>query len=436
MKKSVLLILCVALFLLAVGGGFAFLFFSPRGVLRSDTPEAVMQSYMDSMDAEKWRAEYCRCCAPAVTAFEDAETVAGHIFDSMQPGSFTFREDIAGDGKIEYIIARGDCDFLRVCTEYSAGHWQLPQAISASSLVGTPRSLSVTVPEGSTVTVNGMAVLPEYIEDDSVLYDDMTSLELRFSQYPRRVRYRIDGLFENAAVDAQREGGLVLLSGGMMEWEYTLPEGGCHTFHITAPADAIVTVNGTELTEADAVASTTMPVPIDIPESALPFLPSYRVYTAGGLYSVPEISAALSDGSVLSPAVNEEGRVFFALPGENPTDEECDKRVKDFIACLLHYGAGHTLQYSPYGYLTSDSELLNYCSRAVNSLYWVVGVTLAIQDITVYDYIPLGDDAFLCQAHAEFSTQTKFQTKDLSQDYQMVWLREGTLWKIYDLAFI
>ena len=42
MKKVGLVILCVLLFLAAVGGGTTYMLLTPRGVLRTDSPVAVL----------------------------------------------------------------------------------------------------------------------------------------------------------------------------------------------------------------------------------------------------------------------------------------------------------------------------------------------------------------------------------------------------------
>ena len=49
MKRAGLFLVCFLLFALIVGGCGAYLYFTPRGVLRPDGPDAVMQELMDGM---------------------------------------------------------------------------------------------------------------------------------------------------------------------------------------------------------------------------------------------------------------------------------------------------------------------------------------------------------------------------------------------------
>ena len=92
MKKLGLFFLCLLLFLAVVGGCGAYLYLTPRGILRPDGPDAVMQSVMDGMDRSKWRQEYLRLCPAEVSEFEDAEKITADIFDAaVGDAAFAFR---------------------------------------------------------------------------------------------------------------------------------------------------------------------------------------------------------------------------------------------------------------------------------------------------------------------------------------------------------
>ena len=205
MKKGILIALCVLLFFAAVGGGLAYLLLTPRGNLRSDSPDAVMAGMLEDLDRDSLRGEFARLCAPEVSEFEDAETVAGHLFDAAAAdGSFAFRpvpgtEDSRSQ---DYIISCGDADLLTAKLSYSDGGWSgTIQGLDA--LGGVSRTLEITVPEGSAVSLNGKPVGEEYISQRDLLYPDMTELELRFESYPTLVRYEIGGIYETAELSAQ-----------------------------------------------------------------------------------------------------------------------------------------------------------------------------------------------------------------------------------------
>lgn len=436
MKKWTLVLLCTLLAALILGSGAVWLLLTPRGLLRSDRPEDVMQSAVGSMRREDWRSEYIRQRSVAVSEFEDAGQVTGDIFDAAVPGdTFTFRlaED-GGDERQEYIVSGGDIELFRAVLTYSARRWNM--ALTAlDSLSADTRTLSITVPEGTALTLNGKTVGESYIAERDIPCPDMTDLELRFAVHPTLVRYEIDGIYEAVELTASREGGLCELYADGTQWSYTLPEGGQYAFCVKAPSEAVITVNGTVLEERDVTATSIYPTRLDLPEALQSSLPGYRIYTAGGLYTKPEISAVLPDGTALVPEVGEDGSIAYTSPPSDTLRESAHARVEDFLRALCEYGAGHTARYAPNAYVAQGSPLTNYISRASGSLYWTQGVATSYDEITSSDYIPLGDDAFLCQGHVKCSTKTRYQSVSFDLNYDMLWIRQGNNWSIQDLAF-
>ena len=437
MKKWALVLLCLLLAALFIGGGAAWLLLTPRGLLRSDKPEDVMQSLMDSTDRQGWRKEYVRLCPAETGEFENAEKVTGDIFDAaVSSDSFSFRPagDTQSDEEQDYIVSGGKTDFLLAHLRYTDRHWRVTLE-GLHTLSAPRRTLSVTVPEGTALTLNGKSVGEKYIAERDLLYPDMTELEKRFASYPTLVRYEIGGIFEPVTLEAQREGGLIELYADGTEWRYTLPEGGQYVFSVKAPAEAVVTVNGTQLTDNDLTATSIYPTGLDVPEALLSSLPAYRIYAAGGLYTEPVISAALPDGTALVPETAEDGSIAYTLPPSDALREAHHGRVEEFLRALCEYGAGHTARYAPNAYVAQGSALTNYITRASGSLYWTVGVATSYDEISSSDYVPLGDDAFLCHGHVACSTRTRYQTVNFDLHYDMLWILQGNRWMIQDLAF-
>ena len=92
MKKWALALLCVLLAASVLCGGAAWMMLSPRGMLRDDKPEDVMQNAMDSMSRADWRDLYLSECSVDTGEFEDPAKVTGDIFDAAVPGDdFSFR---------------------------------------------------------------------------------------------------------------------------------------------------------------------------------------------------------------------------------------------------------------------------------------------------------------------------------------------------------
>ena len=439
MKKIALVFLCLLLFAAIVGGGFAYMYLTPRGVLRPDGPDQVMQAALDGMDREQWRDEYVRLCAPAVSEFEDAASVAGDIFDAAVMGdAFSFRPVPGSESETsqDYIISGGGADLLLARAAYDEGHWSVSYEGLNTLHAGT-RSLTITVPEGTALTLNGKAVDERYITDGDVLYPDMSDLEMRFDSWPHLVRYGIDGIYEEVELTADREGGVTLLYEDGSTWSYTVPDAAGYAFSVMAPGEARVTVNGAQLETGNVSAVSSYVTKLTIPGELQGALPSYSIYAAGGLYTpVKEIRAVMPDGTDLVGETLDDGSVSFPLPGSQPLYESCHTRVEEFMKALCEYGAGHTARFYPGAYVVGGSDFQRYLQNAVSSLYWTVGVTTSYGEISSGDYIPLGDGAFLCKGHVECTTTTRYQKVDLNMNYEMLWVNNNGTWLLQDLAFL
>lgn len=155
------------------------------------------------------------------------------------------------------------------------------------------RTLTVTVPEGSAVSVNGIALGEEYITDSHVPYTGISELETQFDTCPYRVTYTVPGIYETAQVDVSREAGVLLLYSDGTRFDYTVPDAGTHAFRVTAPQEATVTAGGAPLSDAQAVSFAPLSTHVDVPDELAGALPVYTVYAAGGLYSDPAFTATL-----------------------------------------------------------------------------------------------------------------------------------------------
>ena len=438
MKKTVLVILCAALFLAGAGGGAAYMLLTPRGALRSDGPDEVMQSTLDSMDRAALREEYVRLCPAETTEFEDAAAVAGHIFDTAVPGGpFTFRsvEGSESDTAEDYIISAGETDILGAHLSYAGGRWHM-EFMPLGSVSAAARILSVTVPEGTALLLNGRPVDEKYIAERDLPYPDMSELELRFDSYPRLVRFNIPGIYEDVTLEAQREGGVTELYSDGTTWEFTLPDAGGCSMSVTAPGEALVTVNGAKLQPGDITAVSSYMTRLDVPGELQGYLPSYSIYAAGGLYTEPVVSAVMPDGTILTPETDENGAISFPLPGSEALNAVCHERVEAFLKALCEYGAGHTAKYAPGAYVVAGTAFNKYLQNAIDSLHWTVGVTTAYSDIHTWDYVALGDRGFICKGHVSCTTTTRYQTVDLNMDFEMLWVSANGTWMLQDLAFL
>ena len=230
MKRSTLLLICLLVFVALVGGAAAWMYFSPGGALAPVTAEDAVQELLDTTDTAEWRAKYVSLCAPETSVFENAETVAGDLFDAAVQGQkFSFRLDSENTSRNApvYILSAGDADLLRLNAAYDKASraWKVEPA-PLGALHAEARTLTITVPEGSAVSVNGIALGEEYITDSHVPYTGISELETQFDTCPYRVTYTVPGLYEAAQVDVSREAGVLLLYSDGTRFDYTVPDAG------------------------------------------------------------------------------------------------------------------------------------------------------------------------------------------------------------------
>lgn len=440
MKRSTLLLLCLLVFVLLVGGAAAWMYFSPAGALAPVSAEDAVQEVLDTTDTAEWRAKYVSLCAPETSAFESAETVAGDLFDAAVQGQrLSFRPDSENTSRLApvYILSAGENDLLTLTASYDKASrtWKVDEA-PLKVLQAEARTLAITVPEGSVVSVNGTALSEEYITDSRVPYTGISELETQFDTCPYRMTYTVPGIYEAVQVDVSREAGVLLLYSDGTRFDYTVPDAGTHAFRVTAPQEAAVTAGGALLTDAQAVSFAPLSTHVDIPDELAGALPVYTVYAAGGLYSDPTFAAALPDGTALTPTTGADGFPTFELPGNEVLWSECHERVENYMQEIAGYGSGNTASNYPTGYVAPGSSLMLYFQYALDTLHWTRGWTVTFNEVKSWGYVPLGEDAFLCQGEANFTTATRHETRENIVDYEMLWVRQNGTWYIQDMSFL
>ncbi|MBR4578901.1 MAG: hypothetical protein IKO22_04755 [Oscillospiraceae bacterium] len=438
MKKGMLVLLCLLLFAITAGAGAAWLWLSPEGAMRADLPEDVMEAWLDEKDPDFWKEEYLRQIRLPVTEFEDGQALLGKLYDAAV-GEAEVRfsplsADSGGDTR-RYLIRLGEADLFQAAVQYRDSTWQVTELSALDALSAATHEISVLLPADAALTVNGVAVGEEYLRQSGLDYPDMTALELGDPHRPTRKLYTVSGLYEAPRVEADRENGLVLLSAADGVWEYTVPDAAGYAFAVSAPRSATVFLGEQALGSENIAATSVYVTKLDIPEELQGYLPEYVTYTAGGLYTLPEISARTGDGTALESAeVN--GVLTFALPGTEELRQAQHQRAEDFIQALTKLGAGNGTLAAAAAYVSPDSQVQLYMGRAMASLHWTRNVTLTFQDVTADSYVPLGENAYLCRARAQFTTKTWYQTKELSWDFEMLWRNEDGAWMLWDLAFL
>jgi len=437
MKRSAAAILAITLFVVITIGGAALMYLSPRGILNPSLPEDALQYALDT-NAYSWQEEFKEAYTPVTTVFENTDDITEEIYVSLVGSAdITFREWTGvSTGSEPVFILSGDHDFLAVKMKYEDRIWEIADVYAADELFSPEmHTITITVPSDSRVSVNGISLDSAYIETDWIDYEDMTALEGRFDAVPHRVCYTVSGLYQAPVIDVQREGGVILHNTDGLNWFYLPPDAASHSFSVQAPADAVITVNGTALTKDDATAEIPYSPLVDLSEEQAAQLPKLLEYEATGLYSLPEISAVDSQGKDLTPAKTTDGRWEYTAGNDAALYDAHHELVEAFIRNIAAYGAAHCEWSAPASFVKKDTPLFEYFAGARYSMIWIGTVRMSYDSITSYDYTPLGENAFLCKARMVCTSETYHQTVDMDLEYEMLWERNGSTWQVADMAF-
>lgn len=155
-------------------------------------------------------------------------------------------------------------------------------------------SATITVPYGSTVTVNGFTVGEEYCIATGVPYPFLSRFEETLSGLPTAVVYQISDLFESPEILVSYHDTPLVPKEGT--YTYYLPETMTKRLVIAAPSYAVVKINGSTVSGAERTAEgLELPIMAGVSGYAKD-RPYMNEYTIEGLLAEPTITAADPNG--------------------------------------------------------------------------------------------------------------------------------------------
>ena len=370
MKTKKIALFCILTALAVLAGGFAWLYLSPGGVLRPNGPEEYMQSLLASSTSADWQERIGESWDKAVSEFEEAADIYGKTFSAAANGEFSFREyePVFRRRKPVYILSAGETDLCLVALRYDDG-WQIGDiTVPAGLLEAERRTVSVTVPAGAEVYVNGILLEEHHRKEDFVPYEDMKPLEGRYTAVPHRQRWEVAGLYETPELSVRLQGTELPLESRTGEnHSYLPPDARAYSFRFFAPAESIVSINGAVLGETDSVGVQPLPLPLNLSEEQQGGLPPYRLYALDGLYAAPEISVTMGERT-LAPAEWAGETVYPAVEDIPP---EISTLVETYLTNYCHFGAHHYGYDMLLPYVVEKGELWDFHVNAQASLLGV-----------------------------------------------------------------
>ena len=446
-KKFGLAILVYALVLLVVIGAGMFLLWKYVDAYERSRPEHVVDAFMASVDEAYWEnlTESSTALFPT-TDFENSNDIARQCFDAVRGQLYTYRKrtvDSTEDAPA-YTIRVGGNDFAKLTLRRfgSAGFgfstWTPDTVELLPEFVPQARTVTITVPSGSTITLNGVAVPDRMITETSVCAE-LSELEKSFTTtVPTMSVYTVEGLYGNLDVKVNDSTGRELApayADGTL-YTYELFVGETHAVTITAPNTAEVKVNGAVLTEEYITATE----PLQLLSRVTDYLPGGTLpqmctYTVTGIVSeIESVTAKDADGKALTGLQAEDGSWSFAWGGGTIPSARME-RVRDFMSAYLAfsadvYDATDTNWSNIQTYLVTDGDAYQRFELALDGLDWTRSSEAVLNSCSVLSYAEFGENCFVVRV-AMNSTVTR-SNGDTTEDttFDVVFVQSDGEWLV------
>lgn len=215
------------------------------------------------------------------------------------------------------------------------------------------------VPEGGVLSLNGVSVPPEDITGADIHYA-YASVHVPAGSVSWDV-YAVGDLYGKPAFSCVLNGESCPASAEGASVHFRYPDSMMKTYTVTAPADALVWVNGVELT-GESITAANIPYDYSALEGALAALPTAVTYTIEGLFAPPEVMATLQGTHLTILETDNDGYI-------------ADYPASHLYTCTIRVPAGSTV--SVHG---KDCSLYKTASEPVFS-----ELTDQIFNMPVYD---------------------------------------------------
>lgn len=301
-------IVIAALFLIA---GFLLFFYDYIATYESSQPMYAAKQYAQSITQENLRVLYIEEAMISSTTLESPEKIADAYCKAAWAfkGELTVQQDYASstDNLWRFIIAKGDMPIASVdviSEPYGKYGFPVCRVQSASGITEhlsiQSTDYTIIVPEGSTVVVNGNTLHEQFLSETNSGYGFPHPLEVLIPIACDT--YTITDILSAPEVRCLWNG--IECDGKFSEgkWLFAYPDSEAKTFTISAPADALISVNGITLSN-DYRTQMDIPYTYSAYDSANGPLPTKKEYKISGLLHEPNIVVELN-GKAISGTVN------------------------------------------------------------------------------------------------------------------------------------
>ena len=418
---KVLGIYCLALALILVAALAAL--WMVLDSYEASRPENTVAAYMESHDRDYWLSGVENYIDTEAGPFTDRDASL-ESFGIDPQAEITWTRGNSENGTVWNVRFGKTVVCALTLTEgsdvgFGMNAWEVGEEHYLPSIAA---EITIGAPDGATVTVNGITVDAGYMSGRGTL---QTELRHDFDLQPEGQLYQVGGLLgpvELKAFDAEgRELDPIQVSATQVHFAPVAEQSFC----FLAPEDAVVTVNGFEITGT--VCSDVFPnlVPGEV-----------LCYEAKGLFTEPDIRVTVG-GEEVSAAELALGQCMF--PGasaqiEGELEEFLLGFTKRYVNFISNNGGTYELNFRRMAeYLAEDTEFYTRMFETMFTIKHAHTSNLTYKDMGCSDLVPLGEDRWLVRINyeAEYYFSWNFQSAS-SENILLLTLVDGK-YKVVDM---
>ncbi len=398
-KKNIflrsLIIYCLVLILL-IGAG---LFVLNRFLVsyEASRPDNAMEEFMADKDRSFWLNGLQELIDQGFNEFTKADALISD-FGIDENADISWRSNVGDHESKEYDVRLGSA---RICTvslspAEDVGFGLNSWAVSSWNFnMPGGSDIIISVPNGCTVSINGVEVGSSYINGIGGIEIE---LEHSFDIAPAAEIYEIKGMKGPAEIKAHDSQGNELEAQSVSATEVAFLTEPSQSFSFCALPDAQVFINGVEIS-----GEYCSPVEFNLGTYADSAIMRYE---CSELYSEPEISV-ISGGENVSALDMPIGKCYIPGAGSEIEGEMADF-LEDFIYAYIDFSADKNnaaeANFATLSrYLLPGSELYNLTAKTIENIAWATTSDLEYNSISYYDLIPLGEGRYICSISYDIS---------------------------------
>lgn len=375
-------------------------------------PENVMSQFEQMADEQYWETAITSSFAVTPSEFETKSQLEDELCLSLlRDGKMTYvKDEVYTDAAPVYLVSVNGVELCRVYMSPQAGgeagfglqYMSINKVeLLADFIAPKARSITITAPVGTTVTVNGIAVSESYLSDAAP--DTSYLPELEQNATDLLCCYEIANIYGTVEIAGTAANGDTLVAEKSDEngAVFALPEGEL-SYTIYAPAGATVSVNGVELDEN--YKKTGEDTTLSLFEGLENYgaAPEMEAWEVGGLHQTPETTAADESGTALSAPYLQDGVYVFQPAADEELAASQQQYAETFYNLYAAFEANRddkldTNYYNILPYMYGGTPLGTRLASEYSSRQPSGGVAAGSYDsVEVTGFVPYGDNLYTC----------------------------------------